>query len=419
MSLGQGASLDGFVPFPDSDPWRQDVSNAPVSSNSGATIAYLNQSYLHPDFGAGTDNGASIGIPYNVVSGTPNVNIDYVFNNTIIPAPLAQSDAGPMPVPASSEIEGFPNPGNSDRHVLVLDRDNCFLYELYHAYVQGNGTWQADSGAIWDLLNNNDRPIGWTSADAAGLPIFPGLARYDEVAAGAIHHALRFTVHNSRIGDIAPATHMAPTTSSPGAAVMGMRFRLKADYDTSKFGPQSQIILAALKRYGMIVADNGTNLYVSGTSDDRWDNNDLQTLALVPASAFEVVNAPGLAPKAVGPPPTIASFEASDSTITNGTAVTLTWNAPNSSYFVVTPSIGPVRGNSVTVKPTQTTTYTLYATNHYGQQIKTFTVNVGDTTTPTHGGGKPTPPPIGSPLPTPIIVTTPIPVAPPVAKPSH
>ena len=413
MDLGQGASLGGFVPFPANDPWRQDISTAPVSAASTATIAALGSTGLHPDFGSGTYNGSDIGIPYNTVSGAPLVNVVYTAYGS-------QSDPGPMPLPASTLIEGFPNlTDNGDRHALVLDRDNCFLYELFYAYVQGNGSWQAASGTVWDLLDNNARPFGWTSADAAGLPIFPGLARYDEVAAGAINHALRFTVLHTRSGYLAPAVHDSPNNSSPSAAVMGMRFRLKSSFDISGFGPQTQVILTALKRYGMIVADNGSNMYLSGSPNNGWDNDDLHALGKVPASAFEVVTPPAtVTPSPTGPAPAIASFAAGASEVTAGSAVTLSWSAPNASYFIVTPTPGAVRGNSVVVKPLVTTTYTLYATNHYGRQTKTVTVTVGTTPTPTpKPPPTPTPTPTPTPKPTPTPTPTPKPTPPPTPTP--
>ncbi len=170
----------------------------------------------------------------------------------------------------SDAIEGYPNPGDGDRHVLVLDRDNCWLYELGGSYPQGDGTWQAQVGVVWDLLNNNSRPYTWTSTDAAGLPIFPGLVRYDEVASGQINHAVRFTLQSRRAAFVPPATHWAATSTSASAAPLGMRIRLKASFNISSFGPQSQIILTALKNYGMILADNGSNMFISGAPDDRW-----------------------------------------------------------------------------------------------------------------------------------------------------
>jgi len=201
MRLGRGASLNGFIPFPGDNAWNQDISDAPVDPNSSAIINFIGTSTpLHPDFGAGLYDGQTIGIPYIVVSGSPFANIKYTAYGS-------ESDPGPMPVPKNAPIEGYPNPGNGDRHVLVLDRDNCWLYELYSSYPQKNGSWDAASGAVWDLLNDEQRPYTWTSADAAGLPVFAGLARYDEVASGAIQHALRFTLQDSETAFTPPASH--------------------------------------------------------------------------------------------------------------------------------------------------------------------------------------------------------------------
>jgi hypothetical protein len=372
MGIGQGASLNGFVPFPATDAWRQNIANAPVDGNSSSLIGFIGGSTLFPNFGAGQYGGGTIGIPYTVVSGSPFVGITYNAYGD-------QSDPGPMPIPTDALIEGYPNPGNGDRHVLVLDRDNCWLYEIGGSYPQGDGTWQAAAGSVWDLLNNNQRPATWTSSDAAGLPIFPGLVRYDEVASGQINHALRFTLQRSRAAFVPPATHWAANSTDPNAAPMGMHIRLKANYDISSFPPQAKVILTALKSYGMIMADNGSNMFLIGAPDDRWNNDDLHTLRNVPASAFEVVQMPAVyTPSNVptGPLPAIASFSASSPTIAAGASTTLSWTGTNASYYIVSPEIGAVRGNSVTVHPATTTTYTLYATNQYGRQTATVTVNV-------------------------------------------
>jgi hypothetical protein len=373
MSLGRAASLHGFLPFPADSAWNQDVSTAGVDPNSGKYINFIGSSTpLHPDFGAGLYAGQSIGIPYTVVSGSPFLNILYVAYG-------GESDSGPMPIPSTASIEGYPAPGNGDRHVLVLDRDNCWLYELYRAYRRSDGTWKADAGTVWDLLNDEQRPYTWTSADAAGLPIFPGLARYDEVASGAIHHALRFTLENSQTAFTPPASHWAGNSPNKYAAPMGMRMRLKAAYDISQFPPQAKVILAALKKYGMIMADNGTSIYISGDPDNRWNNDDLGTLRNVPASAFEVIAInPLYTPNNVptGPPPVIHAFTANPTTVSAGQPVTLTWNVTGASYQVLTPQTGAVRGTSVVVVPTGTTTYTLNETNAYGRSKKAVTVTV-------------------------------------------
>jgi hypothetical protein len=373
LSLGRAASLNGFIPFPADSLWNQDISSSPVDPNSDNYINFIGSTVpLHPDFGAGLYAGQTIGIPYVVVSGSPFVNINYTAYGD-------ESDPGPMPVPKNAPIEGYPNPGNGDRHILVLDRDNCWLYELYQSYVQTNGTWKAGSGSVWDLLNDEQRPYVWTSADAAGLPVFPGLARYDEVASGAINHALRFTLENSQEAFTPPASHWAANSTNTYAAPMGMRMRLKASFDISSFPPQSKVILAALQKYGMIMADNGSSIYISGDPDNRWNNDDLGSLKTVPASAFEVVQINPLYTPAnvpTGPAPVITSFTANPTTVSAGQPVTLSWNVTGASYFVVSPQVGADRGTSVVVTPTATTTYTLYGANAYGRTTAKVKVTV-------------------------------------------
>lgn len=284
-----------------------------------------------------------------------------------------------MPVPPDSPIEGYPSPGSGDRHVLVLDNSNCWLYELYSSYPNTDGSWNAGSAAVWDLLNDEQRPLTWTSADAAGLSIFAGLVRYDEVAAGQIKHALRFTLQSSAAAFVPPASHWASTSSNQYAAPMGMRMRLKASFDISPYSATNQVILKALQTYGMIMADNGSNMYISGAPDSRWDNNDLHALSSLTASDFDVVlmnpiytasNLPQ------GAAPSIVSFTANPSTVSAGSQVTLSWSATGASYVIVTPEIGAARGNSVTVTPSQTTTYTLAATNEFGRTTQNVTVTV-------------------------------------------
>jgi hypothetical protein len=373
LSLGKGASLNGFIPFPADNAWNQDISNSPVDPNSASIIDFIGSSTpLHPDFGSGLYAGQSIGIPYDIVSGSPFVGIEYTAYGS-------ESDPGPMPVPRNAPIEGYPNPGDGDRHVLILDRDNCWLYELYSSYPQKNGSWDAGSGAVWDLLNDEQRPYTWTSADAAGLPVFAGLARYDEVASGAIQHALRFTLQNSESAFTPPASHWAGNSTDQYAPPMGMRMRLQASYDISGFPTQAQTVLAALKKYGMILADNGSSIYIGGDPDNRWDNDDLGTLKDVPASAFDVLLISPLYTQSnvpTGPAPTITSFTANPATVGAGQPVTLSWNVSGASYFVVTPQVGAVRGSSAVVSPTKSTTYTLYGTNEYGRTTKTVKVTV-------------------------------------------
>ena len=374
MSLGQGGSLNGFLPFPADNLWNQNIASARVDPNSAAMINYIGASDpVHPDFGSGEYNGSSIGIPYIVVDSS---QAPVVINFT---AYGSESDPGPMPVPASAPIEGYPNPGSGDRHVLVLDNSNCWLYELYSSYPQNDGSWNAASAAVWDLTADEQRPFTWTSADAAGLSIFAGLARYDEVASGTIKHALRFTLQNSRAAFVPPASHWASTTSNANAAPMGMRMRLKASFDISGFSATNQVILTALQQYGMIMADNGSNMYISGAPDDRWDNDDLHNLDQVTAADFEVVQMNPIYMQSnlpTGAVPAIASFTASATTVSAGRTVTLSWNVAGASYVDVTPQVGAIRGNSVDVTPTQTTTYTLNATNEFGRNTSTVTVTV-------------------------------------------
>jgi hypothetical protein len=280
-ALGIGASLNGKRPFPDDNPWNQRVDDAQVDPNSDALIASIGvDGHLHPDFGADWDGGP-FGIPYVVVDGsTPGVPVSFDYDD--------ESDPGPYPIPDGAPVEGG-NDSDGDRHVIVINRDTWTLYELFAAYPDGDG-WTAGSGAIFDLSSNALRPAGWTSADAAGLPIFPGLVRYDEVVEqGEIRHALRFTVQHTRRAYVAPARHWASSSTDPDLPPMGMRVRLKASYDISGFPPQARVVLQALKTYGMFVADNGSNWFLSGAPDARWDDEQLNTLKSVPGSAFEVV----------------------------------------------------------------------------------------------------------------------------------
>ena len=374
MSLGQGGSLNGFLPFPADNAWNTDISGAQVDPNSAAIINFIGPGItMHPDFGAGQYQGSTIGIPYVVVgSGQPLVPIDFTAYGD-------ESDPGPMPVPSDAPIEGYPNPGSGDRHVLVLDNSNCWLYELYSSYPNGDGSWNAASAAVWDLLNYNQRPYTWTSADAAGLSIFAGLVRYDEVAAGEIKHAIRVTFSQSRAAFVLPATHWASNSSNANAPPMGMRMRLKAGFDISGFSPANQVILTALKKYGMIMADNGSSMYISGAPDDRWNNDDLHLLNGVSTSNFEVVKMDTIYTASnvpQGSAPAISSFTASSTNVSAGTPVTLNWNTSSASYLVVSPDAGAVRGTSVTVTPAATTTYTLYATNAFGRTTATVTITV-------------------------------------------
>ena len=243
MSVGPGANLNGFRPFPDDNAWNTNIAGLPVDPNSANFIAFIGSTApLHPDFGAGLYLGSAIGIPYQVEDATqPKVPVKIVAYKN-------ESDPGPMPIPPDALIEGYPKPGNGDRHVLVLDKDGCWLYELGRAYLKRTG-WQADAAAIWDMTINEQRPYTWTSVDAAGLPIFPGLVRYDEVAAGAINHAIRVTVPVTRQAFTPPASHWASSVTDPNAPPMGMRMRLNANFNISTFPAGDQVILTALKNY--------------------------------------------------------------------------------------------------------------------------------------------------------------------------
>lgn len=373
MLLGQGASLGGFVPFPANSPWNTDISTAPVDPRSDAIIHFIGANVgVHPDFGAGLYHGSTIGIPYSIVgSQQPPIDVNYTASG-------AESDPGPMPIAVTAPIEGYPNPGTGDRHVLVLDNANCFVYELYDSHPQAT-SWNAASGAAWDLLSNEQRPYTWTSADAAGLPVFPGLVRYDEVSAGQIPHALRFTLKNSQAAFIPPASHWAANSSSSLAAPMGMRMRLKASFDVSGFSAKNQVILDALKKYGMIMADNGSNMEISGAPDDRWDNNDLHHLGQVTTSDFEVIQMTPLYTQNNIPSraaPQIVSFTASATSISAGAPVTLSWQVTGAHYVIISPGAGAVRGTSVSVTPAQSTTYTLYATNAFGRTTAAVSITI-------------------------------------------
>jgi len=374
MSVGQLASLNGFLPFPQSSLWNTDISNAPVDPNSANIINYIGSGVtLHPDFGSGKYAGQSIGIPYQIVAGSqPDVTVN-------LRAYADESDPGPMPISPNALIEGYPKAGSGDRHVLTLEKDGCWLYELYNSHEQKKkGTWSADSTAIWDMTIDEQRPYTWTSADAAGLPIFMGLARYDEVAAGAINHALRFTVPVTRQAFTPPASHWASTVTDPNAPPMGMRVRLKSGFDISSFSPENQVILTALKQYGMILADNGSAIYISGAPDNRWDNDDLGNLKTITASNFDVVSMDNVYTSSnlpTGSAPAIGNFTANPTSISAGQSVALSWSTTDAIYNIIS-KVGPVRGDTITVKPAATTTYTLYSTNQYGRTTAKVTIMV-------------------------------------------
>ena len=282
--LGVNADLRGAQVLPADNAWNTRVDNLPVDHLSDTIVDSIGRwDHFHPDFGANWDGGP-FGIPYFVVSGdTPSVDVVFDYDD--------ESDPGPYPITEDTPIEGGDD-SDGDRHMIMIDRDNWYLYELYCVYPpeRSGQDYEAGSGAIWDLTSNALRPEGWTSADAAGLPIFPGLVRYDEVVGqGEITHALRFTVSRTRRAYIHPATHYASSDTSTSLPPMGMRVRLKADFDISGFSEHNQVILRALKKYGMLLADNGSDWYVSGAPDARWDDDDLSELKSLVGDDFEVV----------------------------------------------------------------------------------------------------------------------------------
>lgn len=290
-ALGAGskrAHVAGCTVFPKNNPWNQRVDKLPVAGNSDAIVRSIGvDTGMHADFGSGLYNGGPIGIPYTSVGrGQKRVHVKFDYTS--------ESDKGPYPIPGGAPIEGGRG-SSGDRHVIVVDNSRCKLYELYSAYpVNGGASWKAGSGAIWSLRSNHLRPRTWTSADAAGLPILPGLARYSEVKKGAINHALRFTVSRTRNTFVYPARHQASSDSDASLPPMGMRFRLKKGFPISRYPRQSRIVLRALQRYGMLVADNGSDWYLSGAPAKGWNNDDLHSLGGVTGKNFEVVDTSSL-----------------------------------------------------------------------------------------------------------------------------
>ena len=376
IALGPLGDLHGFVPSP-GDAWHQDISAAPVDPISDKIVAVgstgLAMNHLHPDF------GVQYGIPYTVVDigTTPGVPIDWVSKWQ------SEGDTTLYPLPANLPVEGNPKDcptGWDDRHAIILDKNQCVAYEIYQA-AHCNGAWLATNGAVWDMTETEQRPYGFTSVDAAGLSVFAGLIRYDEIVAGKIDHAIRFTTkftkNNGANGLFtAPATHAAGNNWGTDL-IIGMRLRLKADFDISRFSPTNQIILKAMKKYGMILADNGGNLFFQGTPDSRWNNDDLNAFKAIRVDSFEVVKMGPLYDAnnhPTGRKPTIKSFKASASTVPAGTPVTLTAAVQDASYSVIDKA-GFVRG-PITVTPKETTTYTLVSSNQFGRTTAAVTVTV-------------------------------------------
>jgi hypothetical protein len=285
-----GPTIGGCPLFPATSAWNERVDALPVAASSATIIASIGDGAVHADFGSGLWDGSRIGIPYVVVHGTstPKSHVSFDYAD--------ESDKGPYPIPANVPIEGQPRAGDGDRHALIVDRDSCKLYELY-ALQRSGGRWTAGSGAIWNLRSNALRPAGWTSADAAGLPILPGLARWNgDASTGAIRHALRFTVERTRKAYVYPARHAASDATDPSLPPMGLRVRLKASVDISKLPRQARIVAQAMKTYGMILADNGSNWYVSGAPSAHWSNDELHALGSLTGSDFEVVDTTALRP---------------------------------------------------------------------------------------------------------------------------
>jgi hypothetical protein len=283
--LGSNAPrVAGCAVFPPSNPWNMRVDSLPVAPNSDAIVRSIGLNVgMHADFGSGLWDGAPIGIPYDVVTRkTPRARVSFEYAD--------ESDHVRYPIPRHLHIEG-----GSDHHALLVDRSACRLYELGGLERRG-GRWHAWAGATWSLRSNALRPAGWTSADAAGLPIFPGLARWDEAARGEIDHALRFTAQRTRRAYVWPARHYASSLTDPSLPPMGLRVRLRASFDVSGFPPQARVVLVALKRYGMILADNGSNWYVSGAPNPHWSNDQLHSLGRVHGSDFEVVDPAAIHP---------------------------------------------------------------------------------------------------------------------------
>jgi hypothetical protein len=330
----QAPSIGSCPILPADNIWNTAIDQLPVSASSGTWVSTIGvSSPLHPDFGSGTYNGEPIGIPFIAVPGT-QTKYPATFTYT------SESDPGPYAIPLTAPIEGG-SASTGDRHAIAVDTTNCILYELYAAYPQ-TASWTAGSGAIYNLHSDALRPAGWTSADAAGLPIFPGLARYDEIAAGAIDHALRFTVPKTQAAYVWPARHLASSLTGTQYPPMGARFRLKASFDISGYSAVNQIILNALKKYGMMLADNGSAWYLSGAPDSRWNNDDLHSLTQLTGADFEAVDVSPLMVNAssgqatqsgvsvsVTPQSVTVNLSATrqfSATVSNSTATTVSWS---------------------------------------------------------------------------------------------
>jgi len=328
---GQPPEIDGCAVFPADNIWNSPVDELPVHPSSEVWVQTIGADRpVHPDFGSGLYNGGPIGIPFKAVPGTQaKVPVSFTYAD--------ESDPGPYPIPPDAPIEGGPlSPG--DRHVLVVDRDNCILYELFDAWPQPDGSWRAGSGAIFDLSTHRLRPAGWTSADAAGLPILPGLIRYEEVASGEIRHAIRFTAPQTQRAFVWPARHYASRLVDPRYPPMGQRFRLRAGFDESGFSPEVRVILRSLKKYGMMLADNGSPWYVSGAPDERWNNERLRELRRLRGSDFEAVD---VSPLQVNPDSGQARLTGSAARVVNAATYLAGPVAPGELITVFGDGLGP------------------------------------------------------------------------------
>ena len=362
LTVASGPSISGVSIFPVDHIWNTRVDSLPVDSHSADYVSTIGSTaYLHADFGSGLYEGNPIGIPYTIVNASQQ-------KTTVLFEYADESDTGPYPIPDNPFIEG-----GSDHHMLIIERDTKILYELYAAEKQPDGSWTAGSGAVFNLSDYALRPSGWTSADAAGLAILPGLVRYDEVNTGEINHALRFTAPSTRRAYIWPARHYASSLTSPAYPPMGQRFRLKSSFNTSGYSSQAQIVLNALKKYGMILSDNGAPWYITGVPDERWNNDVLHTLHQITGSDFEAVDSSSLmmnqdsgkaliTPIVTTPPQQIGVFRPSNHIfyLNNGTAPT----AINWGISTDLPVTGDWNGDRITdVGVYRPPTHTFYLKN--------------------------------------------------------
>lgn len=287
LTYARAPEIAGTSVFPGNNVWNSSVASLPVHPNSKKYIESIGSTkQLHPDFGAGAWEGRPMGIPINIVGpATKRFSVSFEYSD--------ESDRVPYPIPEKPKVEGGLD-SDGDRHLIAVDPANAKLYELYQVRKAANGSWSAGSGAVFDLRSNAQRPEGWTSADAAGLPIMPGLLKYSELASGSIEHALRFTAARTQRSFVWPATHFASSETDKNLPPMGIRLRLRSDFDESSFPQDCQIILRCLKKYGMLLADNGSSWYISGEPDERWNNESLHQLSRVSGAEFEVVDESGL-----------------------------------------------------------------------------------------------------------------------------